>query len=121
MLTVGEIASSNRAVQSHTFIIQEVGNELAAALCRFVNIFVWGLSTEEVYFSGLSNEYWQSHSEIIFPFSSRCYILYSELQVQDLVTRAFRSVQSLSCVRPFVTPDYGIGSSQTYWLLRKQR
>lgn len=26
---------------------QEVGNELAAALCRFVNIFVLGLSTEE--------------------------------------------------------------------------
>ena len=97
-----------------------MGNELAAALCGFVNIFVLGLSTEEVYFTGLSNEYWQCHSEIIFPFSSRCYILYLELQVQDLVTRAFSSVQSLGRVRLFVTPDYGIGSSQTYWLLSKE-
>lgn len=97
-----------------------MGDELAAALCRFVNIFVLGLSTEEVHFTGLSNDC-QSHSEIIFPFSSRYYILYLELQVQDLVTRAFILVQSFSRVplRPqtmTLAPAKPIG-----FFLRKQR
>lgn len=50
-------ANSNRAIQV-THLSQKVENELAAALSKFVNvIFVLGLSTARVYFTGLSNKY----------------------------------------------------------------